>query len=124
MFSEHTFNFVALHKIITAIVKHVGMLSAFHVNHGDTLESLCNEFEDRDDQVGAANNPIINIDQSNTDKFFAHTTFTDKVGAFSTTKKIDFGNANFNSNNRNINNNNSNSNEFTLNKNDNKKQKN
>jgi len=51
MFSEHTFSFVALHKIITNIVKHLGSLTAFHLNHGDTLESLCNEFEDRDDDL-------------------------------------------------------------------------
>jgi hypothetical protein len=122
MFSEHTFSFVALHKVIVAIVKHLGMLTAFHVNHGETLESLSNEFEDRDDDM-FNNNLKSDIDNSNMDKFFGHAKVTEKVGAFSTAKKMDFGNSNYNSQNRNTNKKSNNDIEFTLNKNDCKKQK-
>jgi len=120
MFSEHTFSFVALHKIIVSIVKHLGMLTAFHSNHGETLESLCNEFEDREDDLFNNRNLKMDVDNSNMDKFFGHTKNVEKVGAFSTVKKIDFNkdNSNNNSHNRNIHTNNKSNNvdEFTLNK--------
>lgn len=49
MYSNNTFDFAALHKIINMIVRSLGRNTIWLGKHENVLEQICSEFEDEDD---------------------------------------------------------------------------
>lgn len=77
-------------------MRHLGALAAFHLDHGGTLESLCNEFEDRDPDFGQK---VHEVNHECRDKFYGHQEVREKVGAFgSGSINTDFNNKKLNQN--------------------------
>lgn len=49
MYAENTFNFAALHTMLTSIIRNLGKIAVFFNARGNTLEQLCAEFDDQEE---------------------------------------------------------------------------
>jgi len=49
LYAENTFNFAALHTMLTSIIRNLGKIAVFFNTRGNILEQLCAEFDDQDE---------------------------------------------------------------------------